>query len=172
MLEKEKTKEEQEFEDDVKAYAEESGKTEEEITAAYCHCCGQRLQRGMLDNLFGTGQICQCGLSKHCYRCGRCHTHCQCEEGPTPTVKFWLIEKHGKIEPRKAVLELHKGGLESFQSLVDYAMAYMDLVRSEQYTEDKAAKFNIAAFKALLTFVYGEDIFKEINRLLDAQTGR
>lgn len=184
MSEKEKTKEEkaekvvldlhQEFEDDVKAHAEESGKTEEEITAAYCHCCGQKANRKPVMDLFSRDRaVCQCSLYKHCYRCNHCHFHCTCgtEKGPTPTVKSWLIEKHGKTEIREAALTLAEADT-NLQSLVDYATAYMDLVRSEQYNEDAAAKLVVAAFDALLEFVYGKEIFAEKSRLLDAQKGR
>lgn len=162
----EKTQEQEAFEEDVKAYAEESGKTVEEITAAYCHCCGQKFKRTFFDEMFGQSAVCQCALSKHCYRCVHCHIHCECEEGPTPSAKFWLIEKHGKTDRRNIPdMLMDKGTIED---VIDYVMGYIDLVRSEQYNEDKVAKFETSAFKVLLEWVYGKDIFKEISRLVDA----
>ena len=124
----------------------------------------------LFGEMFGQAEICQCALSKHCYRCGYCHIHCQCEEGPTPTVKFWLIEKHGKIAPRN-LGDLLIGG-KKFESLVDYAEAYMALVRAEQYDTEKVLLIQHGAFDTLLSFVYGKDIFKEVDRLLDAPKSR
>ena len=68
--------------------------------------------------------------------------------GPTPTVKFWLIEKHGKTEIGEGALTLAEADT-NLQSLVDYATAYMDLVRSEQYNEDQERRFKDSAFSSL-----------------------
>ena len=170
MPPEDKTKEEQEFEDDVKAHAEETGQAVEDVSSTFCHCCGHKVPRTLFGEMFGQSEICKCALSKHCYRCGYCHIHCQCEEDPTESAKAWLIEKHGKTE-RRNIGDLLIGGKE-FESLVDYAEAYMDLVRSEQYDTEKVLLFHHDAFDALLGFVYGKDIFKEISRLLDGQKGR
>ena len=170
MTDEEKTNEEIAFEEDVKAYAEKSGKPVEDVAVTFCHCCGHKVPRTLFGEMFGQAEICQCALSKHCYRCGYCHIHCQCEEGPTPTVKFWLIEKHGKIAPRN-LGDLLIGG-KKFESLVDYAEAYMALVRAEQYDTEKVLLIQHGAFDTLLSFVYGKDIFKEVDRLLDAPKSR